>query len=113
VAKASSRAQAIFSGLESRLQSACDEWRRANAAYINARLKWDFARAHHMAEEYALYLAFAEAKVQVKAATDAYYEVVNAQGVVQKAISTAKTAAKLAEQKQSLKDSVAGLIGQK
>lgn len=113
MARAASRAQAVISGLESRLQSACNAWRRANAAYIEARLNWDLARSHHMAEEYALYLAFAEAKVQVKAATDAYYEVVNAQGVVQKAISTAKTAAKLAEQKQSLKESVAGLIGQK
>lgn len=113
MAKVSGRARAVFSGLENRLQTACNEWRRANAAYIEARLKWDLARAHHMAEEYGLYLAFAEAKVQVKAATDAYYEVVNAQGVVQKAISTAKTASKLAEQKQSLRDSVAGLLGQK
>lgn len=113
MAKVSGRAQAVFSKLENRLQSAYDAWRRANGAYIEARLRWDLARAHHMVEEYDLYLAFAEAKVQVKVATDAYYEVVNAQGVVQKAISTAKTAAKLAEQKQSLKESVAGLIRQK
>lgn len=92
----------IFDILNGRLARASAAWNAANARYIKARVAYDSARLVNTKAEALLYVAFAQAKADVKAATDAYYAITASLTAVRTAISAAKTEQQIAELEKRL-----------
>lgn len=90
--------------LSKRLRAAGIRWQEANSRYLQRRMAWDVARLANLAQEAALYVDFANAKYDVKQATDAYYAVVSEVSRLKTAVNSEKTARRIAELMSQLKE---------
>lgn len=105
-------ASPAWDNLMQRIRVAADRWVQTNAQYLRARMTFDAIRIANLRSETSAYLDFANAKAQVKEATDAYYRELSLITMMKNQVNSAKAADKLSATLKSLFEQRKDLINQ-